>query len=68
MDHATHNKIVSFIWSIPDDCLRNWFGANVARIIDPRFEVNLPDTFGKRCTVSAAPAGFASPGGDRIRP
>ena len=22
MDHAIHNKIVSFIWSIADDCLR----------------------------------------------
>lgn len=21
MDHSTHNKIVSFIWSIADDCL-----------------------------------------------
>ena len=25
MDHATHNKIVSFIWSIADDCLRDVF-------------------------------------------
>jgi type I restriction enzyme M protein len=25
MDHATHNKIVSFIWSIADDCLRDGF-------------------------------------------
>jgi type I restriction enzyme M protein len=25
MDHSTHNKIVSFIWSIADDCLRNVF-------------------------------------------
>lgn len=56
MDHATHNKIVSFIRSIPDDCLRNGFGANVAGIIDSRFEVNLPDTSGKRYTVLAAPA------------
>lgn len=23
MDHAGHNKIVSFIWSIADDCLRD---------------------------------------------
>lgn len=23
MDHTTHNKIVSFIWSIADDCLRD---------------------------------------------
>jgi len=23
MDHSAHNKIVSFIWSIADDCLRN---------------------------------------------
>ncbi len=23
MDHSTHNKIVSFIWSIADDCLRD---------------------------------------------
>jgi type I restriction-modification system DNA methylase subunit len=23
MDHAAHNKIVSFIWSIADDCLRD---------------------------------------------
>ena len=23
MDHAVHNKIVSFIWSIADDCLRD---------------------------------------------
>ncbi|RUM49362.1 MAG: SAM-dependent DNA methyltransferase [Marinomonas sp.] len=23
MDHASHNKIVSFIWSIADDCLRD---------------------------------------------
>jgi len=21
MDHSTHNRIVSFIWSIADDCL-----------------------------------------------
>ncbi len=25
MDHAAHNKIVSFIWSIADDCLRDVF-------------------------------------------
>jgi len=25
MDHTTHNKIVSFIWSIADDCLRDVF-------------------------------------------
>lgn len=25
MDHAPHNKIVSFIWSIADDCLRDVF-------------------------------------------
>lgn len=25
MDHGTHNKIVSFIWSIADDCLRDVF-------------------------------------------
>ena len=25
MDHAQHNKIVSFIWSIADDCLRDVF-------------------------------------------
>lgn len=25
MDHASHNKIVSFIWSIADDCLRDVF-------------------------------------------
>lgn len=23
MDHSAHNKIVSFIWSIADDCLRD---------------------------------------------
>lgn len=25
MDHSSHNKIVSFIWSIADDCLRDVF-------------------------------------------
>ena len=25
MDHATHNKIVSFIWGIADDVLRDLF-------------------------------------------
>ncbi|MCG9042131.1 type I restriction-modification system subunit M [Laribacter hongkongensis] len=25
MDHTTHNRIVSFIWSIADDCLRDVF-------------------------------------------
>jgi len=25
MDHSTHNRIVSFIWSIADDCLRDVF-------------------------------------------
>ncbi len=25
MDHSTHNKIVAFIWSIADDCLRDVF-------------------------------------------
>ncbi|GLT21355.1 type I restriction-modification system subunit M N-terminal domain-containing protein [Zoogloea oryzae] len=25
MDHTAHNKIVSFIWSIADDCLRDVF-------------------------------------------
>lgn len=25
MDHSVHNKIVSFIWSIADDCLRDVF-------------------------------------------
>ena len=23
MDHSAHNKLVSFIWSIADDCLRD---------------------------------------------
>jgi type I restriction enzyme M protein len=23
MDHSSHNKIISFIWSIADDCLRD---------------------------------------------
>lgn len=23
MDHSSHNKLVSFIWSIADDCLRD---------------------------------------------
>ncbi len=23
MDHSVHNKLVSFIWSIADDCLRD---------------------------------------------
>lgn len=23
LDHSAHNKIVSFIWSIADDCLRD---------------------------------------------
>ncbi len=23
MNHAVHNKLVSFIWSIADDCLRD---------------------------------------------
>jgi len=25
MDHSTHNRIVSFIWSIADDCPRDVF-------------------------------------------
>lgn len=25
MDHSTHNKLISFIWSIADDCLRDVF-------------------------------------------
>ncbi len=25
MDHSAHNKIVSFIWSTADDCLRDVF-------------------------------------------
>jgi type I restriction enzyme M protein len=25
VDHSQHNKIVSFIWSIADDCLRDVF-------------------------------------------
>jgi type I restriction enzyme M protein len=25
MDHSLHNKIISFIWSIADDCLRDVF-------------------------------------------
>ena len=25
MDHTLHNKIISFIWSIADDCLRDVF-------------------------------------------
>jgi len=69
MGHATQNKIVSFIWLIPDDCLRNWFGANVARIIDPRLEVNLPDTSGKTVyRFGCARRTSLSGGGDRIRP
>lgn len=35
MDHASHNKIVSFIWSIADDCLRDVF---VLRLIDGLLE------------------------------
>ena len=23
MDHSAHNKLISFIWSIADDCLRD---------------------------------------------
>lgn len=26
MNHAAHNKLVSFIWPIADDCLRDVYG------------------------------------------
>lgn len=27
MDHSVHNKLVSFIWNIADDCLRDLYGS-----------------------------------------
>lgn len=33
MDHSTHNKIVSFIWSIADDCLRDVFVRGKYRVV-----------------------------------
>lgn len=38
MDHSVHNKIVSFIWSIADDCLRDVFVRGKYRdVIQPMF-------------------------------
>src|ERR1035437_1204368 len=38
MDHSAHNKIVSFIWSIADDCLRDVFVPGKYRdVIQPMF-------------------------------
>ncbi len=38
MDHSSHKKIVSFIWSIADDCLRNVFVRSKYRdVILPMF-------------------------------
>lgn len=43
MDHATHNKIVSFIWSIADDCLRDVFVRGKYRdVILPMFVLQNP--------------------------
>jgi hypothetical protein len=33
MDHDTHNKIVTFIWSIADDCLLEDTKESIMRIL-----------------------------------
>jgi hypothetical protein len=38
MDQATHNKIVSFIWGIADDVLRDLFKRGVLRRMDAVLE------------------------------
>lgn len=44
MDHISHNKIVSFIWSIADDCLRDVFVRGKYRdVILPMFVLRRPD-------------------------
>lgn len=35
MNQAVHNKLVSFIWSIADDCLRDVYGAVSGKIKVP---------------------------------
>ena len=44
MDHTVHNKIVSFIWSIADDCLRDVFVRGKYRdVILPMFVLRRQD-------------------------
>jgi hypothetical protein len=43
MDQATHSKIVSFIWGIADDVLRDLFkrGKRLARILNEACESSI---------------------------
>ncbi len=53
MDHAAHNKIVSFIWSIADDCLRDVFVRGKYRdVILPMFVLRRLD-----CLLEPSKAG-----------
>ena len=45
MDHSVHNKLVSFIWSIADDCLRDVYVRGKYRdVILPMFVLRRLDT------------------------
>lgn len=53
MDHAAHNKIVSFIWAIADDCLRDVFVRGKYRdVILPMFVLRRLD-----CLLEPSKAG-----------
>ena len=45
MDHSVHNNLVSFIWSIADDCLRDVYVRGKYRdVILPMFVLRRLDT------------------------
>ena len=45
MEHSVHNKLVSFIWSIADDCLRDVYVRGKYRdVILPMFVLRRLDT------------------------
>lgn len=52
MDHSVHNKLVSFIWSIADDCLRDVYVRGKYRdVILPMFVLRRLD-----CLLEASKA------------
>ncbi len=66
MDHATHNKIVSFIWSIADDCLRDVFVRGKYRdVILPMFVLRRIDCLLEETKKTEAKMAILDPDGLR---
>ena len=52
MNHAAHNKLVSFIWSIADDCLRDVYVRGKYR--DVILPMVVPPCGGRKACVASA--------------